>query len=255
MYSYDETVAALRAAGCVFAEEEAALLLEAGCDLGALIARRVAGEPLEWILGWARFGPLRITVDPGVFVPRRRTEALVAAALASLPEHATVIELCCGSGAISALLLHRRPGLHVYAADIDPVAVTCAQKNLPDATVLEGDLFAPLPASLKGQVHVIVANTPYVPSDEIALMPPEARDHEPRHTLDGGPDGLALLRQIAAEAPAWLGLGGGLLIEVNTGQLDAATAAFRDAGLVASSAIAADGTAIAIGRRRRFETA
>jgi len=242
-------VADLRAAGCVFAEEEATLLVADGRPLGELVARRVGGEPLEWILGWAQFGSVRVRTDPGVFVPRRRTEALVEAALPLLSDDAVVVELCCGSGAISALLLHHRPRLQVYAADIDPVAVTCAQKNLPGATVLEGDLFAPLPASLQGQVDVIVANTPYVPSDEIALMPPEARDHEPRHTLDGGPDGLALLRRIAAAAPAWLTAGGSLLIEVSDSQRESAAVAYSDAGLRPSFvADDEDGTTVVIGQ-------
>lgn len=234
MSEYDEIVTTLRAAGCVFAEDEASLLVDAPGDLDTLdtlVARRVSGEPLEWILGWAQFGPLRVRVDPGVFVPRARTEALVDAALPLLSEDSVVVELCCGSGAISALLLHEKPGLQVYAADIDPIAVACARENLPGAQVFEGDLFDPLPSSLRGKVDVIVANTPYVPTDEVALMPPEAREYEPRHTLDGGFDGLTLLRRIAAESPAWLKPAGALFIEISESQIDAATTAYSEAGL------------------------
>lgn len=248
--SYDDVVLRLRAAGCVFAEEEASLLLAAPGDLDALVARRAAGEPLEWVLGWADFGPLRVTVRPGVFVPRRRTELLAATAIARLRPGAVAVDLCCGSGAIAAAIVAEVPFAEVYAADIDPVAVACARENLPTATVLEGDLFDPLPSMLRGRVDVVVANTPYVPSDEVAKLPPDFRDHEPRFTLDGGPDGLALLRRIATSASDWLRPGGALLIEVGESQRDAAMAAYGAAGLQASYESDEDGTIVAIGHRR-----
>lgn len=252
----DEIVRALRAAGCVYAEEEAALLAEAAASpgsLAALVDRRVAGEPLEWILGWAAFvdeagDGIRVAVAPGVFVPRGRTIELALAADEVLPPDGVLVELCCGSGAISAFLHARNPGALVHAADVDPVAVACARTNLPGATVLLGDLFAPLPVSLRGTVDVVVANTPYVPSDQVALMPPEARDHEPLHTLDGGPDGLDLLRRIAAEAGDWLRPGGVLLIEISASQYDAARDAFTTAGLEASARIDPDGTTVILGQ-------
>jgi len=250
---YDDTVATLRAAGCVYAEDEARLLLEAEGSLDDLVARRVAGEPLEWILGWAWFGTedgdgLRVVVHPGVFVPRGRTIELALAALDVVPPGGTVVELCCGTGAISAFLLDRQPALTVYAADIDTEAVACARENLPNATVLDGDLFEPLPASLRGTVDVLVANTPYVPTDMVALMPPEARDHEPLHTLDGGVDGLTLLRRIAAGAGDWLTPGGVLLIEISETQFDAARDAFEAAGLAVSARIDPDGTSVILGQ-------
>ncbi|MCW2787064.1 MAG: SAM-dependent methyltransferase [Marmoricola sp.] len=243
---YPDTVAALRAAGCVYAEDEARLILDDGRGVDELVARRVLGEPLEWVLGWVEFGGLRLVVRPGVFVPRRRTELVADLAVAHLPEDSTAVDLCCGSGALGAVLRSRRAHCDVYSVDIDPVAVACARENLPDATVLCGDLFAPLPGSLRGSVDAIVANTPYVPSDQVRLLPPEAREHEPLHTLDGGPDGLALLRRISAEAPGWLRTGGRLLIEISEGQWDTARTAYEAAGLNASCQADED-TCVAIG--------
>jgi release factor glutamine methyltransferase len=250
---HQDIVETLRAAGCVYAEDEARLLVEAGGPVDELVARRVAGEPLEWILGWAWFGTedgngVRVAVHPGVFVPRGRTIELALAALEVLPRGGTVVDLCCGSGAVGAYLLHRDPSLSVYAADLDPAAVACARENLPGHPVLEGDLFAALPASLRGAVDVVVANTPYVPSDQVALMPPEARDHEPLHTLDGGPDGLSLLRRIAAEVGDWIRPGGVLLIEISETQYDAARSAFASAGLLVSARIDPDGTTVILGQ-------
>ncbi|HEX4191266.1 MAG TPA: putative protein N(5)-glutamine methyltransferase [Marmoricola sp.] len=250
---YAATVTTLRSAGCVYAEEEAELLLAAEGDLDALVARRVGGEPLEWILGWARFAEengdgVRVVVRPGVFVPRGRTIELALAAIELLPSDGVLVELCCGSGAIAALVGDRVPGARIVAADLDPVAVACAQENLPGAEVLVGDLFEPLPEGLRGRVDVLVANTPYVPTDKVALMPPEARDYEPLHTLDGGPDGLALLRRIADGAGAWLRPGGTVLIEISESQYDAAKASFESAGLVTSGLIDPDGTTVILGQ-------
>jgi release factor glutamine methyltransferase len=247
--AYDEVVATLRAAGCVYAEDEAGLLLDADGDLAALVARRVAGEPLEWVLGWAEFADRRIVVRPGVFVPRRRTELLAAEAIARLRPASVAVELCCGAAPIAATILDEVPFVEVHAADIDPVAVACARENVPNGNVHEGDLFDALPADLRGRVDVLVANTPYVPTDDVALMPPEARDHEPRHTLDGGPDGLDLLRRVSADALAWLRPGGHVLIEVSNRQLPTALEIFEGDGLRASSATNDDlGATVVIGR-------
>jgi release factor glutamine methyltransferase len=227
-------VATLRAAGCVFAEDEAALLTAAAddpADLDALVARRVAGEPLEHLLGWAEFSGLRIAVAPGVFVPRLRTEALAEEAIVRTRPGAVVVDLCCGSGAVGAAVAAAVAGIELHAADVDPAAVACARRNLSGAAVHRGDLFAALPTGLRGRIDVLVANAPYVPTSAIGLMPPEARDHEPAVALDGGDDGLAVLRRIIAGAPDWLAPGGALLFETGTAQIADAVAAVRTAGL------------------------
>ena len=303
-------VSRLRAAGCVFAEDEARLLVSTARtpdELDAMVDRRVAGLPLEQVLGWAEFCGLRIIVAPGVFVPRRRTEFLVrqAAALArgdaplrppregmtrgrplrppregitrgdaplrppregitrgdaplrppregmARPD-VMIVDLCCGAGAIGAALAAAVDRGEVHAADIDPAAVRCARRNLPAPRghVYQGDLYEPLPTALRGQVAVLAANVPYVPTEEIEFLPPEARAHEPRAALDGGADGLDVLRRVAAGAPGWLAPGGHLLIETSERQAPSAQAAFAACGLTARVASSADlGATVVIGRR------
>ncbi|MEJ8278471.1 putative protein N(5)-glutamine methyltransferase [Pseudonocardia spirodelae] len=243
-----DLVARLRAAGCVFAEDEAALLRAAaadGADREELVRRRVAGEPLEHVLGWVGFDGLTVRVAPGVFVPRRRSEALVHAAVAALRETApaaapVVVDLCCGCGALGLAVTRRAAAgpataVELHAADADPVATACAARNLEGTgTVHTGDLFAALPARLRGRVDLLVANTPYVPSGAIAAMPPEARDHEPHRALDGGPDGLDPARRVAAGAGEWLAPGGTLLIETGTAQAPVLAEVFAAHGLTAA---------------------
>lgn len=234
-------VTRLRAAGCVFAEDEAALLLETGAEGGeleTLVERRVAGEPLEQVLGWAEFAGLRLRVLPGVFVPRRRTEFLAAEAarLARSAAHAhrpVVVDLCCGAGAIGAAIADAAGPVQLVAADLDPVAVQAARLNLEPlgGLVCEGDLYDALPAALRGRVDVLAVNAPYVPSDAIAMMPPEARDHEARMALDGGGDGLDVHRRVAASARSWLAPDGALLIETSERQAPVAVAFFEEGGL------------------------
>jgi release factor glutamine methyltransferase len=222
-------VTRLRAAGCVYAEDEAHLLISAAqthADLDTMVERRVAGQPLEHVLGWAEFCGLRIAVDPGVFIPRRRTEFLVREAAALAPSQAVVVDLCCGSGAVGAALTATLARVELYAADLDPDAVRCARRNLDGHQVFEGDLYEPLPSSLRGRVDILVANTPYVPTGEIRLLPAEARMHEPRAALDGGADGLDVGRRVAAEASQWLAPGGHLLIETSERQAPTLAAAF-----------------------------
>ena len=238
MASADDLVARLRAAGCVFAEDEARLLREAaveGSDLDELVERRLAGEPLEHLLGRVEFCGLRLAVEPGVFVPRSRTALLVQLALRALPvtSSAVAVDLCCGCGAVGAALLAARPGLDLHAADLDPAAVRCARRNLGPDRVHEGDLYDALPAQLRGRIDVLVANAPYVPTGDVALMPVEAREHEPRTALDGGPDGLDVLRRVVSGFPGWLGPGGTLLVESSTRQAPALAAVMTAAGLEA----------------------
>jgi release factor glutamine methyltransferase len=228
-----EIVARLRAAGCVFAEEEAGLLISAARtpeELAVMVDRRVAGLPLEQVIGWAEFCGLRIAVDAGVFVPRRRTEFLVQNAAALARPADVILDLCCGAGAIGAALAAALGGAEVHAVDIDPAAVRCARRNVP-GRVYQGDLYDPLPATLRGRVSLLAANVPYVPTGEIRFLPPEARSHEPLVALDGGPDGLGILRRVAAGAPGWLAPGGHLLIETSDRQAALAAAAFAESGL------------------------
>ncbi|MER6298724.1 putative protein N(5)-glutamine methyltransferase [Kitasatospora sp. NPDC001539] len=232
-------VARLRAAGCVFAEDEARILLTAAATpsgLAAMVRARAEGRPLEHVVGWAEFAGLRIAVDPGVFVPRRRSEFLAAAAARLARPGALVVDLCCGSGALGAAVVAAAGHpVELYAADLDPAAVHCARRNLAGtgARVFEGDLFSALPDALRGRVDVLIANVPYVPTGDIELLPTEARVHEARPALDGGTDGLDVLRRVAAGAPGWLAAGGSLLFETSDRQAAGALAVARAAGLAA----------------------
>jgi len=212
-----------------------------------MVDRRATGFPLEQVLGWAEFCGLRIAVDPGVFVPRRRTEFLVREAAALACRAAgdvgqvlawpppVVVDLCCGSGAVGAALVAALGRVQLFAVDIDPAAVRCARRNVAptDGQVYEGDLYGPLPATLRGSVDMIVANAPYVPTGSIALLPPEARLHEPWAALDGGVDGLDVQRRVTAAAPHWLAPGGSLLVEASERQALRMVETFARAGLIA----------------------
>lgn len=231
----DPLVDRLRAAGSVWAEEEAALLRSAatGEALESLVVRRLAGEPVEVLVGWAELCGVRVATAPGVFVPRARSALLVELALAHLTDRdrPVVVDLGCGTGALGAAIAHHRPDAEVHAADVDPAAVACAQRNLPPEHVHEGDLYAALPERLERRVDALVVNAPYVPSGRIATMPPEARDHEHRLALDGGPDGLDVQRRVARDAPRWLAPGGVLLLETGRDQAAATAHLVGAAGL------------------------
>jgi release factor glutamine methyltransferase len=233
-----DVVATLRAAGCVFAEDEAAILTSAATSphhLATLVARRSGGEPLEQVVGWAEFCGMKVVVDPGVFVPRRRTEHLAHEAVALTAPGDVVVDLCCGTGALGAVVAEAVTGIELHAADVDAAAARCARRNLAPwgGQVHEGDLYDALPITLRGRVNVLVANTPYVPTEEVALLPTEARLHEPSVALDGGRDGLDVQRRVAGDANRWLTPGGHLLVETSDRQAPAAVAMFADAGLVA----------------------
>ncbi len=231
-----ELVSRLRDAGCVFAEQEAFLLISgagSAAVLEEMVARRLAGQPLEQVLGWAAFGGLRVGIRPGVFVPRQRTEFLAAQAVRLLAGRSTalVVELCCGSGAVAMAVSAGVPGCRIYAVDVHPEAVACARANLPQATVLQGDLFPALPGELAGRIDVVLANAPYVPTPALATLPREARNYEPAVTLDGGRNGLDLLKRIISDAPQWLAPGGKLLLECSEGQAAAVGGLLVSAGL------------------------
>lgn len=256
--SEESLVSALRLAGCVFAEDEAAILLESArtdAELAGMLARRIGGTPLEHIAGWAQFCGFRVGVAPGVFVPRRRSEFLVERALAVLdgrPGCPVVLDLCCGSGAVGVALARALAGTatecELHAADVDPAAVVCATANLAPlgGTAHCGDLFAALPQELRGRLDLIAANAPYVPAAAIQFMPQEARLHEPDRALNGGFDGLDLHRRIAAAAPRWLRPGGSLLLESSAQQAPLSAAILESCGFTASIAAsrALDGTVV-----------
>jgi len=227
----------LRAAGCVFAEDEARLLISGAgtpAELAAMVDRRASGLPLEHVLGWTEFCGMRIVLAPGVFVPRHRTEFLVGQAQAIARPPTVVVDLCCGSGALGAVLAATLGQVELHAVDLDPSAVRCARHNVASAggRVYQGDLYEPLPPTLRGRVDLLVANAPYVPTEAVRLLPPEARVHEPRMALDGGADGLDVLRRVISDAPLWLAPGGHVLVETSERQAEQAADAVARSGLI-----------------------
>jgi release factor glutamine methyltransferase len=227
----------LRTVGCVFAEEETQLLTSEARSIEELmfmVEKRVSGSPIEYVLGFTTFCGLRIEVETGVFIPRRRTEFLVGRAIALTCPNDLVLDLCCGSGAVGAAIATNRKKILLHSVDIDPVAVRCASRNLTKigGHVYQGDLYEALPQSLRGQVNIIVANVPYVPTDFVNLLPREARLYEPIVALDGGNDGLDLHRKVAEKAPQWLVPMGHLLVETSEMQAEKTSQIFVEAGLM-----------------------
>ncbi|MFC3687178.1 SAM-dependent methyltransferase [Aquipuribacter hungaricus] len=222
----------LRRAGCVFAEDEAAVLLAAAADpvqREAWTRRRLAGEPLEVVVGRVRLNGLDLAVGPGVFVPRQRTAVLARLAAGALVEVAAgrdrpgvLVEACCGVAPVAALVARAVPRAEVHAADSCPAARRLARQNLPaSAGVHGGDLLDALPPHLRGRVDVVAAVPPCTPAGQGHLLPPEARDHEPPAALFGGVDGLDVVRALLRSAGPWLAPSGRLLLEVGRPQLDA----------------------------------
>lgn len=207
--------ARLAAAGCVAAEEEAKELMAVASDdaaLETLIVRREDGEPLAWITGATEFCGKSVRIDAGVYVPRRQTEELARRAAALLVERdrgAWAVDLCTGSGAIALTLMSLAPEARVVAVDSDQRAVRCAHRNGVSAVV--GDLGQPL---VRGAFDVVTAVAPYVPTADLRFLPRDVQRFEPLHTLDGGSDGLDLVRRIVASAAELLQPGGWLLTEL-----------------------------------------
>lgn len=223
----------LAAGGCVAPEEEAAELARAAAEgsrpLEELVARRLRGEPLAWITGFVRFCGLRVSVDPGVYVPRPHTQALARRAASLLPSAGIGVDLCTGSGAVAAVLGAGR-GAAVLATDVDPAAVACARRN--GVRALLGGLDGPLPASIKGRVDVMTAVVPYVPAEELHLLPRDVLAYEPRHALDGGPAGTRFLQEVTRLSSDWLAPGGRVLLELGGDQAIAVAGIMESAGLV-----------------------
>jgi release factor glutamine methyltransferase len=217
---HDHVRRVLAEGGFVHPGAEARALLAAssagGRPIDELVARRLRGEPLAWISGWVEFCGLRVVVDPGVFVPRPQTQALARRAASLLPEAGIAVDVCTGCGAVAAVLSSARPKATVLATDVDPIAAACARRN--GVRALVGDLDEPLPRSLLGRVDVLTAVVPYVPSEELHLLPRDVLEHEPRRALDGGPGGTALLLRVAEAAGRWLRTGGSVLLEIGGAQ-------------------------------------
>jgi release factor glutamine methyltransferase len=213
----------LAAAGCVAAEEEAAELRKAaGGDparLDELVERRLEGEPLAWVTGTVAFCGYRVTIRPGVFVPRSQTEVLARRATELLRDDGLAADLCAGSGAVALVLSRARPRARVVASEIDPLACECARQNGVECYC--GHLGEPIPPELVGHFDVVTAVTPYVPSDEIQYLPRDARDYEPLAALDGGPGGTAVLEEAAVAARRLLHPGGMVLLELGGRQDEA----------------------------------
>lgn len=200
-----------------------------------LIARRMRGEPLQYIEGTAQFGPLELLVDNRVLIPRPETESLfeLAAKMVRLPE--VVVDLCTGSGALALLLKRTFPGASVFATDISPEAIEVATANMyrtgQSIYLAQGDLFEPLPASLLGEVDLIVANPPYVAEAEYSGLPDDVR-HEPKVALVAGSSGIEVIQAIGASASQWLRPGGVMVCEIGETQGVAAVSSFNDIPMV-----------------------
>lgn len=250
----DDLIEELRAAGSVFAEDEARLLSEAAespAQLESMLRRRVSGEPLQQILGWAEFCGLKIRVEPGVFVPRPRSEFLVEKAVRLGRPGATILDVCCGTGALGVATVAGLGSGDLHATDLDPDAVRCAAVNIDEVggRVYLGDLFDPLPKALRDRGDLLLVNAPYVPTGELPLMPREARLYEETITLDGGEDGLDVQRRAIIEAPRWLAPGGHLLVETSDIQAESTMRLMKDTGLAVTLATSAEwGATVVVGR-------
>lgn len=212
----------LRASGFLAAEEEAEELLTCADGdrerLDAMVARRLTGEPLAWITGTASFCGVDVRVDAGVYVPRWHSEQLASRAVACLPRGGNAVDLCTGSGAIARVIMEQRPAARVVACDLDEGAVACAMRNGVEA--YPGDLFAELPADLRGQVDVVAGVVPYVPTADMRLLQRDTFTFESTLAYDGGPDGTSVLRRAVTDARVFLRPGGTLLLELGGDQVE-----------------------------------
>ena len=213
--------------------------------LEPLTRRRTRREPAAHVIGKREFYGREFLVGPGVFIPRPETETLVEQALrvaAAMDGAPTIADVCCGSGAIGITLAAELPRATVFAIDVDPAARLATRENAERlgvagrVRVMEGDLLAPLPAP----VDIIAANPPYIPSKQIPGLAPEVKGYEPRRALDGGADGMDVLRRLLADAPPYLKPGGALLAELDPAQAPEARALAEAAFPGAAVSVAPD---------------
>ena len=252
----DSLVLRLRAAGCVFAEEEAAILQESARGdehLLRLCERRERGEPLEQLVGWVDFGGLRLSVGPGVFIPRQRTLFLAGLTLAAVREQSrpVVVEAFAGAAPVAAWVARHLPEATVHASDADAVALAHAERNLGSvARVSRGPVLSAVPSPYRGVVDVLAAVPPYVPESQAVFMSRESREHEPGGAVYAGEDGLDFIRAVIDEAAPWLSPSGRILLEMNRTQLAAAAAHAEAAGYVPQRFIDDDGHTGVLGLSR-----
>lgn len=199
-----------------------------------LARRRAAGEPLQYLTGVAGFRRLELKVGPGVFIPRPETEMLVERALELLPGGGLAVDAGTGSGAIALAIKDERPDARVYATEASPAALAWAERNRAelglDVTLLLGDLLAPLPEGLCGEVDLVVSNPPYVREDDRFRLPRDVIEHEPHEALFAPGEGLAVIARLAEQALSVLRRGGWLLCEISGEQREGAARLFEEAG-------------------------
>lgn len=259
----DELVAALRRAGCVFAEEEAAVLRESAdsaADLERLARARAEGAPLEQLVGWVEFGGLRLSVGPGVFVPRQRTYLLAEVAVAAVESAGedaaqtsppVFVEAFAGVAPIAAVVRAAHHSAEVHVTDLDEAALRYARMNLDDTAGLHpGSVLRGLPDRLAGRVSVLAAVPPYVPDGEAGFLPHEARDFEPSAALFGGTDGLDAARSLICEAPQWLTPHGAVLVEMHSAQVRDAASVAQHHGFTTTQHVAVDSQTVVLELRR-----
>jgi release factor glutamine methyltransferase len=191
----------------------------------ALASRRIAGEPLQHVLGETDFYGCRLQVEPGVFIPRFETEEVAEFAAERIkPEH-SVLDLCTGSGCI-ALAVQKKTGARVTASDISAEALALAKRNAEENGVTVDFMLSDMFEAIEEKFDVILSNPPYIATAEIGTLDPVVRDFEPGAALDGGEDGLKFYRVIAAEAKNYLRAGGLIVLEIGAGQAEAVSALF-----------------------------
>ena len=182
-------------------------------SLADLVKRRIAGEPLQYLEGTVQFGPLTLTVDRRVLIPRPETEHLASELVGRMQPPGVVVDLCTGSGALALFLKHAWPESRVFGTDNSSAALEVARANGSGIEWLQGDLFAALPAELLGKVDLLVANPPYIAEREWDTLPGDVR-HEPRIALVAGPLGTEVIERILTELPDWISPGGEAWIEI-----------------------------------------